>query len=188
MPHILLDEELPGIRGLLAFSPHTAAPLGALTELLMRDEPGISRADRELIGMYVSHLNDCFYCSQSHAEIAVCYLNGDRDLIEYVRKDFMHAAITEKLKSLLRIAAKVQQSGKAVLPEDIENARQQGASDRDIHDTVLIAAAFCLMNRYVDGLATITPSDLSSYPVRARQVAEQGYGPHLYTTTPSDNN
>ena len=100
----------------------------------------------------------------------------------------MHAAITEKLKSLLRIAAKVQQSGKAVLPEDIENARQQGASDRDIHDTVLIAAAFCLMNRYVDGLATITPSDLSSYPVRARQVAEQGYGPHLYTTTPSDNN
>ena len=90
------------------------------------------------------------------------------------------APITEKLKSLLQISAKVQKSGIAVLKEDVEYARLQGATDHDIHDTVLIAATFCMMNRYVDGLATVAPTDMSSYPLRAQQVAEKGYGPHIY--------
>ena len=181
MPHIDVDKTLPGIRSLLAFSPETAGPLGALAEILLRDTTGLSPADREIIATYVSYLNDCFYCNHSHGEIAVCYLNGDRGLVEAVRQNYKEAPISDKLKSLLQIAGKVQKSGKSVLPEDIENARNHGATDRDIHDTVLIAAAFCLFNRYVDGLASVAPQDLSTYPERARQIVERGYGAHIYT-------
>jgi uncharacterized peroxidase-related enzyme len=181
MPHIDVDKTLPGIRSLMAFRPETAGPLSALAEILMRDTVGLTPTDRELIGTYVSYLNDCFYCHHSHGEIAVCYLNGDRALVDAVRHNYKEAPISEKLKSLLQIAGKVQKSGKAVLAEDIENARQQGATDRDIHDTVLIAAAFSMFNRYVDGLASVAPQDLSTYPVRARQIVEKGYGSHIYS-------
>jgi uncharacterized peroxidase-related enzyme len=181
MPYIDVDKNLPGIRSLMAFRPETAEPLSALAEILLRDDVGLSRTDRELIGTYVSYLNDCFYCHHSHGEIAVCYLNGDRDLVNAVRQNYKEAPISDKLKSLLQIAGKVQKSGKSVLQEDIDNARQQGATDRDIHDTVLIAAAFCLFNRYVDGLASVAPQDLSTYPLRAKQIVEHGYGSHIFS-------
>jgi alkylhydroperoxidase/carboxymuconolactone decarboxylase family protein YurZ len=100
--------------------------------------------------------------------------------VNQVRENYSTAPISEKLKALLQIAEKVQQSGKAVTPADISNARKYDATDRDIHDTVLIAAAFCTFNRYVDGLAANTPTDLSTYPPRAKQVAENGYGSHIY--------
>jgi uncharacterized peroxidase-related enzyme len=180
MPYIKLDENLPGIRSLLAFSPETAGPIGELAELLLRRSDSLSLADRELIATYVSHLNECFYCNHSHGEIAICYLQGDRGLIDAVRADYRQAPITEKLKSLLQIAAKVQQSGRAVLQQDIDHAKKQGASDHDIHDTVLIAATFCMMNRYVDGLGTVAPQDMSTYPLRARQIVEKGYGSHIF--------
>ena len=181
MPYIDVDKNLPGIRSLMAFRPETAEPLSALAEILLRDDVGLSRTDRELIGTYVSYLNDCFYCHHSHGEIAVCYLNGDRDLVNAVRQNYKEAPISDKLKSLLQIAGKVQKSGKSVLQEDIDNARQQGATDRDIHDTVLIAAAFSLFNRYVDGLASVAPQDLSTYPLRAKQIVEHGYGSHIFS-------
>jgi uncharacterized peroxidase-related enzyme len=182
MPYITVNESLPGIRSLMAFRPETAAPLGQLAEILLHDENNsLTRGERELIATHVSYLNDCFYCHHSHGALAACYLDGNHDLVEKVRKDYQNAAVSEKLKALLQIAGKVQQSGKAVRPEDIENARHHGATDNEIHDTVLIAAAFCLFNRYVDGLATIAPTDMASYTQRARQVAERGYGPHIYT-------
>jgi len=182
MPHIDFKNDLPGIRGAMAYRPETAAPLSELAEILLRDDEGLSRLDRELIATHVSYLNDCFYCHHSHGEIACIYSGGDRELINQVRNDYTNANITDKLKALLAIAAKVQQSGKAVSSTDIENAKQAGASDRDIHDTVLIAAAFCMFNRYVDGLATIAPTDMSTYPLRAKQVAEKGYGSHVYSS------
>jgi len=182
MPHIDFKNDLPGIRGAMAYRPETAAPLSELAEILLRDDEGLSRLDRELIATHVSYLNDCFYCHHSHGEIACIYSGGDRELIDQVRNDYNNANISSKLKALLAIAAKVQQSGKAVTSTDIENAKQAGATDRDIHDTVLIAAAFCLFNRYVDGLSTITPTDMSSYPLRAKQVAEKGYGSHVYSS------
>src|SRR5258706_6803090 len=182
MPHIDFKNDLPGIRSAMAYSPTTAKPLSELAEILLRSDEGLTRAERELIATYVSYLNDCFYCHNSHGEIACIYLNGDRDLVEQVRKDYNNADIPGKLKSLLNIAGKVQQSGKAVTEDDVEKARTSGATDKDIHDTVLIAAAFCMFNRYVDGLATTTPTDMSSYPLRAKQVADNGYGSHIYTT------
>ena len=180
MPHIDVQNDLPGIRSLMAFRPETAKPLNELAEVLLRDTTGLSRAERELIATYVSYLNDCFYCHNSHGEIACYYLAGDRDLVNQIRENYSAAPISDKLKALLQIAGKVQQSGKAVTPDDIDNARDHGATDKDIHDTVLIAAAFCMFNRYVDGLASNTPIDLSTYPLRAKQVAENGYGSHIY--------
>src|SRR5215831_19948382 len=176
MPHIDVKNDLPGIRGLMAFRPETAEPMNELAEILLRDTTGLSRTERELIATHVSYLNDCFYCHNSHGEIACYYLAGNRDLVDHVKKDYSTATVSDKLKSLLQIAARVQQSGKAVTQTDIDQARDHGATDRDIHDTVLIAAAFCMFNRYVDGLASNTPTDLSTYPLRAKQVAENGYG------------
>lgn len=180
MPHIDVQNDLPGIRSLMAFRTETAKPLNGLAEILLRDTMGLTRAERELIATYVSYLNDCFYCHNSHGEIACYYLAGDRDLVKQFRENYSAAPISNKLKALLHIAGKVQQSGKAVTPDDIENAHNHGATDRDIHDTVLIAAAFCMFNRYVDGLAANTTADLSTYPARAKQVAENGYGSHIY--------
>jgi len=165
----------------MAFRPETAGPMGDLANALLRDTDGLSPADRELIATHVSYLNDCFYCHHSHGEIACYYLGGDRDLVDQVRADYQRAPISEKLKSLLRIAGKVQQGGKNVTADDIENARTEGATDKDIHDTVLIAAAFCMFNRYVDGLGATTPTDLSTYPPRAKQVAENGYGNYIFS-------
>ena len=181
MPHIDLGNELPGIRGLMAFRPDTADAMGQLANILLRDDEGISRAERELIATHVSYLNECVYCHTSHGATACAYM-GDADLVEQVRKDYMHAPISDKLKALISIAASVQKSGKSVRVEQIEAARALGATDREIHDTVLIAAAFCLFNRYVDGLAATTPTDLSTYPARARQVLERGYGSHIYSS------
>jgi uncharacterized peroxidase-related enzyme len=181
MPHINVDENLPGIRSLMAFSPETATPMGELANLLLRSNDGLSMADRELIATHVSWLNDCFYCQQSHGAIAVCYLDGDAALVEQVKTDYPHADISEKLKALLAIAASVQKGGKFVTKEQVAHAKGLGATDRDIHDTVLIAASFCMFNRYVDGLASNTPTDLSSYPLRAQQIAEKGYGNHIFS-------
>jgi uncharacterized peroxidase-related enzyme len=182
MPHINLNNDLPGIRGLMAFRPETADAMGALANILLRDEEGLSRAERELIATHVSYLNDCFYCHTSHGATACQYLDGDAVLVDQVRKDYRHAPISEKLKALIAIAAQVQKSGKAVTAEAVDAARAEGATDRDIHDTVLIAAAFCMFNRYVDGLAARTPTDLSSYDARGRQIAEKGYGKHIFST------
>lgn len=167
------------MRSLMAFSPETAIPMGELANLLLRTNEGLSMVERELIGTYVSYLNDCFYCQQSHGAIAVCYLDGNTELVEQVKKDYARADISDKLKTLLSIAASVQKGGKFVTLQQIEAAKAIGATDRDIHDTVLIAAAFCMFNRYVDGLASNTPTDLASYPLRAQQIAEKGYGNHI---------
>lgn len=182
MPHIQVDENLPGIRSLMAFSPETAAPMGKLANLLLKTNEGLTMAEREMIATYVSYLNDCFYCQQSHGAIVTCYLNDNNELIDQVKKDYEHAAISDKMKALLSIAGSVQKGGKYVMPEQIEKAKEAGATDKDIHDTVLIAAAFCMFNRYVDGLAANTPTDLSTYPLRAKQVAEKGYGNYIFST------
>jgi len=181
MPHINVDENLPGIRSLMAFSPDTATPMGELANLLLRSNDGLTMADRELIATHVSYLNDCFYCQHSHGAIAVCYLDGNTKLVDQVKRDYPHAAISDKLKALLSIAGSVQRGGKFVTEAQVNAAKALGATDKDIHDTVLIAAAFCMFNRYVDGLASNTPTDLSTYPLRAKQIAQNGYGNHIFS-------
>ena len=170
------EEQLPGIRGLMAFRPETARPLNLLAEALLREtDNDLTRGDRELIATYVSYLNDCLFCQSVHGAAAQCYLEDDGTLISQVKKDFETALITEKMKTLLAIAASVQKGGKHVMPHQIENARNEGATDSEIHDTVLIAAAFCMFNRYVDGLGTWASADQQSYIPRGIRIAEEGY-------------
>ena len=176
MAHIDLKNELPGIRGPMAFRPETAKPLNALAEILLRDDNNtLTRGERELIGAYVSSLNDCFFCQNVHGAMAQHYMQCDMQFIDEIKKDFRLTPISEKLKSLLSIAASVQKGGKNVTSEQIDKARKSGATDREIHDTVLIAAAFCMFNRYVDGLATWAPQDRQFYVNRAPMRAEEGY-------------
>ncbi len=182
MPHIKVDENLPGIRALLAFSPETAAPMGQLANLMLRNNEGLSMPEREMIGAYVSYLNDCFYCEQSHSAIVTCYLNDNHKLINQIKEDYGQADISDKMKALLSIAGSVTKGGKNVTEKQIEKARELGATDRDIHDTVLIAALFCMFNRYVDGLAANTPTDISGYMLREKEIMEHGYGNHVFAS------
>ena len=175
MAHISLPEGLPGIRGPMAFRPETAKPLNDLVDVLLREPHPLTPGERELIATYVSSQNDCRYCQTIHGAIAAHHLDGDERLVCAVKHDFEMADISEKLKALLAIAGKVQLSGKSVRAADIARAKAAGASDLEIHDTVLIAAMFCMCNRYVDGLATWAPDDAEFYRDRAAKVAVHGY-------------
>jgi uncharacterized peroxidase-related enzyme len=176
MAHITLPEGLPGIRGPMAFRPETAKPLNELVDVLLRGPHILTRAERELIATYVSTQNDCRYCQTIHGAIAAHHLHGNEDLVVEVKTDPEQAPISDKLKALLVIAGKTAESGKAVTADDVARAREQGATDLEIHDTVLIAAVFCMCNRYVDGLATWAPDDPDFYRQRAAIVARHGYG------------
>ena len=175
MAHINLPEGLPGIRGPMAFRPETAKPLNELAEVLLRSENSLSRGERELIATYVSSQNDCFFCQNAHGGLAQHYLQCDMDYIDAVKKDFQSTPISEKLKALLAIAGSVQKGGKQVTEEQIARAKVLGATDIEIHDTVLIAAAFCMFNRYVDGLGTWAPQDRQIYVDRGPRRAKEGY-------------
>ena len=174
MAHIHLGNDFPGIRGPMAFSPHTAQPMNEFANVLLATDEGLSRGERELIGAYVSSLNQCHFCQSIHGAVANHYL-GDESTFEAVKCDLQTAPVSDKMRALLNIAASVQKGGKHVTLEQIATARELGATDRDIHDTVLIAAAFCMFNRYVDGLATWAPDDPDFYRHRAKKVAELGY-------------
>lgn len=175
MAHIQLQEDLPGIRGPMAFRPETAKPINELANTLLHEPHSLSAGERELIATYVSTKNDCYFCQTIHGAVAAHHLGGDEDLVQSVKRDFGRAAISPKLKALLAIAGKVQEGGKHVTAGDVELARKEGATDLEIHDTVLIAAMFCMCNRYVDGLATWAPQGPDYYRGRAPKVAEEGY-------------
>ena len=175
MPHIQLPEGLPGISSLLAFRPETAKPLRALAEVLLRGSSPLSSGEREMIATFVSARNDCHFCQASHRAAAAHHLDGNYGIVDAVRDNFRSAPVSAKLKALLAIAGHVQQSGGSVTAHDIEQARAEGATDLEIHDTVLIAAAFCMYNRYVDGLSTFTPVDERAYDEMGARMAKAGY-------------
>jgi uncharacterized peroxidase-related enzyme len=175
MPYITLNSAEPGIRGLLRFRPETGRPLSELAEVLLRGPSTLTRGERELIAAYVSALNDCRYCSSSHSACAAAQLPGGMALVEQVRADPGTAPVPAKLKALLAIASAVRESGRAVTGEQVAQARAAAATDAEIHDTVLIAAVFCMFNRYVDGLATTAPDDPALYAAGAQRLIAHGY-------------
>lgn len=174
MAHIDVPEGVPGIRSLVMFRPETGKYLYDLAQELLRGESPLSQAERELIATYVSKRNDCFFCMSSHAAAARCLYNDEEGIVDDVLNDMETADISNKMKALLHIAGKVQILGKEVSAEDIELARNEGATDKELHDTVLIAAAFCMFNRYVDGLASFTPTDPEAYKEMGKRMV-QGY-------------
>jgi uncharacterized peroxidase-related enzyme len=174
MPHISLPEGLPGITAGFALRPETAKPMRELAHILLHESNSLTPGERELIATYVSSQNDCYFCQTSHGAAAACHLDSS-EIVKQVKTDFESAPVSPKLKALLAIAGKVQQSGKNVTSSDIDRARRLGATDIEIHDTVLIAAAFSMYNRYVDGLGTWQPHDESMYAEMGKHLAEEGY-------------
>ena len=184
MAHIQLPERMPGIVGPLAFSPETAKPLLELAEVLLRAPHTLTSAEREMIAAYVSFRNECDFCQLSHSAAAAAHLNGNYDLVEQIKVNPEGAAVSDKLKALLAIAGNVQQGGKQVSAGDVALARERGATDKEIHDTVLIAATFSMYNRYVDGLATWQPREREAYREMGEQLAHQGYTRDRFRETP----
>jgi uncharacterized peroxidase-related enzyme len=174
MPHIPLPEHLPGITGLLEYRQDTAAPIRILTQVLLRGPSSLTPGERELIATVVSYNNNCTFCTAAHTAAADMLL-GESETCAAVKQDAGCASISEKMKSLLEIAKLVSVSGKSVTVEAIVHAKQCGASDIEIHDTVLIAALFCLYNRYVDGLATVTPDNPEFYDYLGERIVNHGY-------------
>ncbi|HUD13275.1 MAG TPA: peroxidase-related enzyme [Terracidiphilus sp.] len=173
-PHIALPEGFPGISAGFTYRPETAKPMRQLAHILLHEPNSLTPGERELIATYVSSRNNCQFCQLSHAAAATAHL-GDASVVAKVKSDFLSAPVSDKLKALLVIAGKVQQDGKLVTSADVEAARKQGATDLEIHDTVLIAAAFSMYNRYVDGLGTWQPSEPEMYAQMGRHLASEGY-------------
>jgi uncharacterized peroxidase-related enzyme len=175
MPHIVLEQHLPGITGLLEYRKDSAGPIRELTQVLLRGESTLTEGERELIATVVSSRNECRFCTAAHTAAANVLLE-ERETSEAVKKNIDTAPVSDKMKALLHIAALTQKSGKAVTPEAIAAAKEAGATDLEIHDTVLIAGLFCLYNRYVDGLATVTPADPAFYDGLGMRLKVHGYG------------
>ena len=174
MPYIPLESHLPGITGLLEYSKETAAPIRELTQFLLRGPNTLTEGERELIATVVSSGNQCTFCTTAHTAAADKLL-GDTETTASVKQDIGTAPVSDKMKALLTIAAMVRESGKSVTAEAIQKAKALGATDVEIHDTVLIAALFCLYNRYVDGLGTALPEDKAYYDVLADRLVNHGY-------------
>lgn len=177
MPHVCLNSDEPGIGGLFRFRPETAGPLTDLAEVLLRGPNSLTRGERELIAAYVSSLNQCRFCHSSHAAFAAAQLPGGMTQVREVCDGggVEQAPVSAKLRALLDIASAVQESGLKVTSQQVDAARAAGATDTEIHDSVLIAAAFCMFNRYVDGLATFAPDDPDAYAAAAQYIVEHGY-------------
>jgi len=186
MPHIALPENLPGITAGFAFRPETAKPMRELAEVLLRGPNSLTSGERELIATYVSSRNDCYFCQTSHGAAAAAHLGDRAHLVDEVKQDFLNAGVSAKLKALLTIAGQVQQGGKSVTAEAVEYARDLGATDLEIHDTVLIAAAFSMYNRYVDGLATWQPQNAEMYASMGEHLAHKGYLASSMQTEPTE--
>jgi uncharacterized peroxidase-related enzyme len=175
MAHINLDNDLPGISGLMRNRPDTAAPLNQLAEVMLRGPLTLSRGERELIAAYTSELNETPFCAGSHSAFAAAQLEGGYDLVKAVLHDVDEAPVTPKMRALLRIAGQVRGEVKPLPAELVAAAREEGATDEEIHDTVLIAASFCLFNRYVTCLDTDIPTDMSVYDESAERIVNRGY-------------
>lgn len=176
MPYIPLKENLPGITGLLDYRLDTALPIRQLTQILLRGESTLTPGERELIATVVSHGNECRFCTAAHTAAANAWL-PDPSIAEQVKADIATASVSEKMKALLTIAKAAGKNGRLVTPEMVDAARKEGATDREVHDTVLITALFSLYNRYVDGLASVTPADPAFYDRLGHILHEKGYLP-----------
>jgi len=174
MPYIPLEEHLPGITGLLEYRKDSAQPIRELTQFLLRGPNTLSEGERELIATVVSSGNECTFCTAAHTATANKLL-GENDTTWQIKRDINSASVSPKMKTLLSIASMVRESGKSVTPEAIQKAKNEGATDVEIHDAVLIAALFCFYNRYVDGLGTALPDDVNYYQSLAERLTTIGY-------------
>jgi uncharacterized peroxidase-related enzyme len=175
--------DVPGIGTAMRLTPELGVHLrGLADQLLVDDFPGatISRAEREMLATAVSAANDCFFCMDSHAAHATALLerDGAHEIVPMleVLKQGSSEGFDDKMQALLHIARSVRRDGRSLGAHDVEAAAAAGASDADVQLAVLIAAAFSMYNRIVDGFRARTPVDVAVYRGRAEEIAERGYG------------
>lgn len=176
MPHLPVEEKLAGITGLLNYRQDTAKPIRELTEILLRGPSTLTEAEREMIATVTSYGNQCEFCTNAHSATVDTYL-GEHETSHLIKTDLDHAPVSEKMKSLLRIAKANTNKGRHVTDELVAEARAKGATDTEIHDTILISALFSLYNRYVDGAATLVPQEPVFYDRLAGILVKSGYLP-----------
>ncbi len=175
MPYIDVDPQLPGIRALMMFKPASGAALSALAQQLLRGDSPLTPAERELIAVRVSRGNACEFCEWSHAAAARSLLDGDESgVVDEVAENGVSAGLDDRMRALLQLADLVRERGDRVSQADIDRAKSAGASEEAIHDAVLVAASFCMFNRYVDGLGAFTPPR-GAYDEMGEMLATEGY-------------
>ncbi len=174
--------DAPGIVAAMQLAPGLALHLrGLADELLVKDLPGstLTRAERELLATAVSAGNDCFYCMDSHGAFATELLRrgGAADAGALVDRVKLGEAggLGPKMVALVAIARRVQENARGLTKEEVARAVAAGATDADTQLAVLIAAAFSMYNRMVDGLRARTPGSPEAYRARAKEIAEHGY-------------
>jgi uncharacterized peroxidase-related enzyme len=186
-----LPDGVPGIVAAMRLSPGLAVHLrGLADELLVKDFPGatLSRAERELLATAVSASNDCFYCMDSHGAFAGELLrrarhDGAEALVDAI-KDGGVGGLGPKMAALLALVRVVARDARALTRAAVTDALSAGATDADTQLAVLIAAAFAMYNRMVDGLRAPTPPTPEAYRARAAEIAEHGYSDPRVTSLP----
>ena len=183
--------DVPGILAAIRLTPGLGIHLrGLADELLVNDFPGasISRGEREMLATAVSAANDCFYCMDSHGAFATAVLerNGGAGLIPLIDeiKQGSSNGLGEKMQALLHIARTVRREPRQLTAADVEAAKAVGASDADVQLAVLIASAFSMYNRIVEGFRAKTPPTPEAFRARAAEIAEHGYSDQRVTAVP----
>ena len=154
---------------------------GLADAVLVNDFPGatLQRHQREMLATAVSAANDCFFCMDSHGAFAGALLEREEatdlepviDLLKTGSSD----GLDDKMRALLHIARTVQHAPLRLTEAEVAIAIDAGATDADVQLAVLIASAFSMYNRLVDGFRAKTPPTAEAYQARAAEIAEHGY-------------
>jgi uncharacterized peroxidase-related enzyme len=175
MTYISTNIPQAGIVELLFYKGPSGNALSHLAHTILKGPSPLTSGERELIASYVSWLNNCEFCHKSHSASANEHLGDNGKAVACIVTDPSTAPVSEKMKWLLKIAGKVQVSGREVTQDLIDSAKKAGATDEEIHDAVLVAAAFCMYNRYVDGMHTTLPESDDDYVDMGKRLANKGY-------------
>jgi uncharacterized peroxidase-related enzyme len=183
--------DVPGILAAIRLTPGLGIHLrGLADELLVNDFPGATlvRAEREMLATAVSAANDCFYCMDSHGAFATAVLerSGAAELVPLIDgvKRGSSEGFDDKMRALLDIARTVRREPRDLTAADVAAAQAAGATDADVQLAVLIAAAFSMYNRMVEGFRAKTPPTADAYRGRAAEIAEHGYSDQRVTSVP----
>jgi uncharacterized peroxidase-related enzyme len=183
--------DAPGILTALRLTPNLGIHLrGLADELLVNEFPGTTlvRAEREMLATATSAANDCFYCMDSHGAFATALLEGageaERVPLIDVLKDKSSDGFDDKMRALLHIARTVRGEPRDLTAADVAAAHAAGASDADVQLAVLIASAFSMYNRFVEGFRARTPPSAEVYRDRAGEIAAHGYSDRRVTSVP----
>jgi uncharacterized peroxidase-related enzyme len=183
--------DVPGIIAAIRLTPGLGLHLrGLADELLVNDFPGATlvRAQREMLATAVAAAHDCFYCMDSHGAFATAVLERsgatDRAPLIDIIKLGSSDGLGDKMGALLHIARTVRGEPRELTVSDVAAAHAAGASDADVQLAVLIAAAFSMYNRMVEGFRARTPPTADAYRSRAAEIAAHGYSDQRVTSVP----